>query len=321
MIQTTVRRPHGITQFATSGIPDARRIALWEQHNARSLVGLKARTLDGESLEAVELNLNLPSLQLAKVTGTPHVVERDARQIAEHPAEGVVAYFALRGQGTFYHRGGCEMLSPGQGIIYDADQPFSRGFADGLSELALKIPRATLKELTGRPNLARPYVFRFGGPVTGGTVHARALARSVGGALGGSAVEWDALETTVTGLLGSLLGDCTPGGHVAAADAFIAAHLADPDLTAGRIAAAVGISERQLSRLFAESGRSIPQAVLEARLAAVRSSLADPAQARMPLSEVAARFGFASQASFSRSYRAHFGTTPLRDRRMLLTSR
>lgn len=312
------RRPHGLTRFATTGIPDERRISLWEQHNARSLVGLRAQISGDATFQAVELNLNLPTLQLAKVRCTPHAVERDSRQIAAHPAEGVVAYFILGGTGHFEHRGGREALCAGQGILCDVDQPFSRDLSEGVDELAVKIPRATLKELTGTSNLAVPRVFSFRGETPDAT-HAAALAQVVGGAMSGNIVEWDALEQRVVDLLGHILGNAgSTAGHVSAAEVFIASHFATPGLSAGRLADVVGISQRQLSRLFADSGRSVPQAILEARLQAAREFMAAPEHASTALSEVAARHGFASQAYFTRSYRSHFNTTPLRDRKELL---
>jgi AraC-like DNA-binding protein len=313
------RRPHGLTRFATTGIPDERRIPLWEQHNSRSLVGLRAQTLGDAAFQGLELNLNLPTLQLARVRGTPHVVERDYAHIAEHPAEGVVAYFILRGAGHFTHRGGREALAAGQGILCDVDQPFSRDLSAGIDELAVKIPRSTLTELTGTSNLAAPRVFSFRGTAPD-AMHAAALAQAVGGALSGHLLEWDALEQRVVDLLGHLLGNGSAAGHVSAAEAFIASHFTAPGLSAGRLAAAVGISERQLSRLFADSGRSVPQAILEARLQAARQFMAAAEHASTPLSAVAARHGFASQAHFTRSYRAHFNTTPLRDRKELLAA-
>ncbi|NKX54809.1 helix-turn-helix domain-containing protein [Arthrobacter mobilis] len=308
-------RPHGLTRFSTAGLPGAQRISLWEEHNARALVGLQARTLTGGALEATELNLILPRLQFAQVSGNPHVVERSARQIAEHPAEAVVAYFALEGEGFFYHRDGCEILKPGQAILYDADQPFMRGFSHGLKELALKVPRRTLSELTGRSGLNRPKVFGFRGP-DAGSIHAEALASALSGALAGRTADWDGLETTALELLAELLGGgAGQAGHLAAAQAFITARLADPRLSAGRIAAAVGISERHLSRVFAEAGSSVPRAILDARLEAARRQLLSPTGARVPLGGLAAQLGFASQAHFSRSYKEKFGLSPLQDRK------
>jgi AraC-like DNA-binding protein len=304
-----------LTRFSTAGLPGSQRIALWEEHNARALVGLQARTLTGGALNATELNLSLTRLQFAQVWGSPHVVERSARDIAAHPAEAAVAYFTLEGEGFFYHRDGCQILRPGEAILYDADQPFMRGFSHGLKELALKIPRRTLSELTGQSGLNRPKVFGFRGP-DAGSVHAGALAAALSAGLSGRAVDRDGLEETALGLLAEILGAGSgPAGHLAAAQTFIAARLADPRLSAGRIAAALGVSERQLSRIFAGAGTSVPRAILDARLEAARQQLLSPAASRTPLGGVAAQLGFASQAHFSRRYKEKFGVSPLQDRR------
>lgn len=308
--------PAGFTRFSTDGLPDSHRIPEWEVHNARALVGLAAKTDGRAPLRATELNLALPRLQLARVSGTPHRVERDESHISAHPARGIVAYFALQGSGTFYHRHGCEAVAPGQGIVVDADQPFERGFADGLTELALKVPRAAVVRLLGSPNLVRPRLFDFraGAHDAGPAAPAARLAGALGSALRGRAVAWDEFEDELIGLLGALLAD-DGGGHFRAALAVIRARHADPSLGAAGIAAAIGLSERQLSRIFAAEGTSVPRAVLDARLDAAQSLLT---VATLPMAEVATRTGFASQAQFSRSYRQRYGLPPLRHRRELL---
>lgn len=300
--------PPGLTKFRTHDLPGSRRLAGWEEHNARALVGLRAQPLGDRPFDGTEVNLTLPRLQAARVTGTPHAVDRDVRQIAVHPADGVIVYFALAGANQFSHRGGQELIVPGQALVVDGDQPFRRTFSHGLTELVLKAPRSLLREIgTGT---VKPQVFSFED-----NTHARALVTALSGALRGGPADWDGLETVATGLLGALLGgECSAAADLAAAHAFIAAHLPEQDLSASRIAAAIGYSERHLSRLFAKSGQSVPQAVLTARLDAARRMLTEP----ITLAEVAARNGFVSQAHFSRTYKARFGVTPRQDRREFL---
>ncbi|MGW6934601.1 AraC family transcriptional regulator [Lentzea sp. NPDC054927] len=301
--------PPGLTRFRTHDLPGSRRLTGWEEHNARALVGLRALPLGDRPFDGTEINLTLPRLQVARVTGSPHAVERDVRQIALHPADGVVVYFALSGAGHFEHRGGRELIAPGQGLVMDGDQPFQRTFSHGLTELVLKAPRALVRETSGRSGPVKPRVFGFQD-----NAHAQALVTALSGALRGGPADWEGLERVATGLLGVLLGgERSDTGDLAAAHAYIAAHLAEQDLSASRIAAAIGYSERHLSRLFARSGQSVPQAVLTARLDAARRLLAEP----ISLAEVATRSGFASQAHFSRTYRARFGTTPCHDRRQV----
>src|SRR6266568_2596146 len=158
--------------FSTAGLPAARRIELWERHNTAALIGLSCHTTEPGSLEATEVNVPLGRIQLARVTGSPHVVERTAEVIRHSPADAVAVYLTLRGEAWFRHRDGPRELRPGQILICDADRPFARGFARGLEELAIKVPRAAL----GLASLRSPVVAAF---ARGNDPYARALARLV----------------------------------------------------------------------------------------------------------------------------------------------
>ena len=246
--------------FSTVGLPPARRIELWEDHNAAALIGLRCQMLGESPLEATELNLQLEQMHLARVRGNPHVVERPAELIRSQPSDAIAVYLTLVGEAFFYHSGGLLTLRPGQALICDADRPFMRGFSGGLEELAIKVPRPLFRELTGRAELNTPVVRDF----AGGDVATRTLARLADRALRPSAGEpvdeAIALDLLVT-VLGGRPREAAPV-HLANARAFIEEHLTDPGLSAARVAAAVGISERHLSRAFAAAGPSLPQFVL-----------------------------------------------------------
>lgn len=309
-------REPGMIRFSTMALPEPRRVELWENHNARSLIGLGCRTLNDASLEATEYNLQLPGLQFAHVSGNPHVVERTHRHISATPADAVVVYFNLEGEAFFYHRDGCEMLRPGQAILHDADQPFMRGFSRGLQELALKIPRTVFREISGRDGLGKPQVFDFRG-IGAANSHASALVDLMKSALTAQESDGQLVESAALGLLRVLINGVGPDnglGHFSAAKAFIAQRFRDPQLSAAQISSAIGISERQLSRIFAAEGISVPRFILNERLEAARRTLTVPNAARPLLGQLAAGLGFSSQAHFSRAYKDHFGMTPLQDR-------
>lgn len=306
---------HGVVRFSTAGLPEPRRVELWENHNARSLIGLGCRTLSEAALEATELNLQLPRIQFAHVAGNPHVVERTQSYISANPADAVVVYFNLDGEAFFYHRDGCEMLRPGQAVLYDADQPFMRGFSHGLRELALKIPRPVYKEISGRSSLGRPQIFDFRRSVAAGQ-HANALAGLMKSALADPEPDGAGLEASALDLFRILVnGDGGGIGHFAAAKSFILQRLRDPQLSAPLVAAAIGISDRQLSRVFAQKGISVVRFIREERLQLARRLLADPGNPRQPLARLAAELGFSSQSHFSRAYKELFGVSPLQARR------
>jgi AraC-like DNA-binding protein len=309
--------------FSTAGLPAAQRIERWESHNAAALIGLDVRT-SGE-LDATETNLQLPLVRLARVSGSAHAVERSAAVIARSPADSVAVYLTLRGDAWFSSADGTRELHPGDALVCATDQPFARGFAHGLEELVVTVPCSAL----GRSPARQPTIIGFGAADGGVPQYARALARLAGRATGTGSVPPD--ERTVLDLTAVLVAgrNVAPAtAHRAAARVYIEEHLADPGLSADRIAAAVGISERQLSRVFAATGSSVPRHILTRRLQLAYATLlrnaanrgadnnnadnrgADnrgPDGSEATVADVAARCGFTSAAYFSHAFRRQFG--------------
>jgi AraC family carnitine catabolism transcriptional activator len=79
-----------------------------------------------------------------------------------------------------------------------------------------------------------------------------------------------------------------------------------------RICQSIGISQRQLDRLFRRFVRQSPAIYYrDIRLDRARGLVT---QTEMPLSEIAVASSFSSQVHFSRAYRERFGIAPRRDR-------
>ncbi|HKD98874.1 MAG TPA: helix-turn-helix domain-containing protein [Micromonosporaceae bacterium] len=96
---------------------------------------------------------------------------------------------------------------------------------------------------------------------------------------------------------------------------FIQQHLGDPWLSPGTIAAAHHLSLRSLQQLFHDEGLTVAGWIRQRRLEQCRRDLADPALASRSVAAVAARWGFASAADFSRAFRAVHGMPPAEYRR------
>jgi AraC-like DNA-binding protein len=285
--------------FSTAGLPEAQRVELWESHNASALIGLAVRAQ--RPLEATEVNVALPRVQLARVAASPHAVSRTADAIA--------VYLTLRGDSLFRHDGATHAVRAGTAVICEADRPFARGFALGLEELVVKVPHAALAD---GPAIASPRIT----PVAGNP-YATALARATGRATTSGRMR-PADEATVLDLVRVLVSGRRAGqavSHRAAARAYIEDHLTEPGLGAARIAAAIGISERQLSRVFAADDTSVPRHILLRRLQLAHALLAGTTSRpgstdgtdRAPIAEIAARCGFTSAAYFSHAFAGHFG--------------
>lgn len=304
-------------RFTTRGLAPASRVHLWEHHNARALIPLDIRTIDESPLQAREINVHLPNFSLAQVNGSPQIVERSESFISENPRDAVAIYFATQGEAFFFHRGGNESLKPGQAIMYDTDLPFTRGFARGLEELVLTIPRSVYRSLTGEESLREPVIFPFGHDAEP-TAHA--LAKLVRSTLAlqsdeGSPptpVSPDA-ERGLLDLLRPLVVHRQAGDgpcYVTAAKDYVEQHLADPDLSAQQVAAAVGISPRHLARAFAEAGLTLREHLRDRRLDRAWELLTSPGADEFAVGELAPRLGFSSHNYFSRAFRNRFDVTP-----------
>jgi AraC-like DNA-binding protein len=293
--------------FSTEDVPEERRVELWEGHNAAALIGLRCTTLDGLPLGATELNVQVDRIRLARVTGTSHTVERSAELIRSDPADAVALYFTLVGEAFFYCEDGVRILHPGQMLACDVDRPFLRGFSQGLQELVVVVPRQLFADITGMTAVRAPLVVDF---AAGGNAHAHALATLVGRAVD-PAEPVSAAEHTMLDLLEVALGKGpTASANLTAARIFIDRRLADQGLSATRVAVGVGVSGRQLSRIFAEQGTSVPKYILGRRLALAHRMLSDAALISLPTSEIARRCGLVSPTHFVRAFKERYGVRP-----------
>lgn len=93
--------------------------------------------------------------------------------------------------------------------------------------------------------------------------------------------------------------------------AFVHQHLAERDLSAERIASALGISVRHLYTVWSVNEISLAQWIIAQRLEACRRQLArhDPSEPTM--AAIAHRWGFADPTHFSRRFREAYGTSPM----------
>jgi AraC-like DNA-binding protein len=81
-------------------------------------------------------------------------------------------------------------------------------------------------------------------------------------------------------------------------------------LTIDTIAQANGLSVRQAQRLFAQSGVTFTEFVLEQRLSLAHRMLIGPQNRYRKISDIAYNIGFGDLSYFNRAFRSRFGITP-----------
>ncbi|MEU1616592.1 helix-turn-helix domain-containing protein [Streptomyces sp. NPDC005722] len=91
---------------------------------------------------------------------------------------------------------------------------------------------------------------------------------------------------------------------------YVRLHLADPDLTAERIAAEHDVSVRWLYLTLSRAGITLGEWIRTQRLEQCRRELASPVHRFMTIEAIAHRWGFAGAPHFSRVFKTAYGVSP-----------
>ncbi|WP_078624028.1 helix-turn-helix domain-containing protein [Streptomyces monomycini] len=302
------------SRMSTRTVAPADRVGVWEDYNRRALVGLRCSPYSEDGLLATQTNTGLGGLRLADIAGNEHVVERSPQTCRTSPKDSVFASLLVSGQAVFLHSGGCFTLAAGDLVLYDTRRSYLLGFPTAMRQLLVDVPREVFTERCLPGGVPVPLVFSSDTAAEAPLL--RRLEAVLSGRFGGPHPgDAAAAERGVLDLLHCLAVRGGPDGtdqgtRLLLARDHIDRHLADPRLCAAHVADALGISTRQLSRDFRQTGRSPSRHILERRLERARQQLADPASARLTVADIAHRWGFASQPHFTRVFREHFGRTP-----------
>ncbi|EMD2213629.1 helix-turn-helix domain-containing protein [Pseudomonas aeruginosa] len=301
---------------STQDIPLEQRLAFWEDYNASILVGLKCSSYSQAGFAATQDNLCLERLRLARIGGNEHVVERDRSMIRAVPKESIFVSLVQGSQSFFYQDNGCNLLQPGELVIYRTDKPYLFGFSGPMRQFIFDIPQDDFAERCLRD---------FKGPLKIGAESPvqRLLVRTLGertrdflDSPHGEDAEryqeeaYDLLASIISDHAGEHRASALGASYLLAAKQYIQQHLDEPALSCERVAAATGVSSRHLARLFAQEGSSPGRYLQERRLERARQLLVSPQGRRLDVAEVAYRHGFSSQAHFARAFKARYGMTP-----------
>lgn len=301
---------------STQGVPLEQRIAFWEAYNASILVGLRCSSYSPSGFTATQDNLCLDRMRVARIGGNEHVVERDRSMVRAVPKESVFVSLVLGTESFFYHDNGCSLLQPSELVIYRTDKPYLFGFCGPMRQFLFDIPQNDFAERCLR-NFKGPLKIEAQNPVQ------RLLVRTLsertqsffdaprGDGAGGFQDEaLDLLGSIISDRAGEHRASTLSASYLLTAKQYIREHLHEPWLNCEQIAAATGVSSRHLARLFMQEGRTPHRYVQEKRLEQARDMLASPQGRRLDIVEIACRYGFSSQAHFSRVFKGHYGITP-----------
>jgi AraC-like DNA-binding protein len=234
----------------------------------------------------------------------------EIRRTAE-PAYGLL--YLVGGRERVSQDGHEFTLRAGSFALWDSQRRIDFLVPEGLQKITLMLPQRLLeaalpnaRDLTGIPLSARD------GAGALLATHLRSLARQ-GEALPDAqreAVLRATLALAVAALDAVVAIDVPDHRRrlMARITGYALKNLQDPELTPERVAAALGISLRQLHRVFGASGWTLARWLWHQRLLRCRQEL--DLRDGTPISTIAFRWGFSDAAHFSRAFREAYGCAP-----------
>jgi AraC family transcriptional activator of tynA and feaB len=295
----------------------AEQFAYWREVVCETWFGLWAeRTGSGPFQATIELH-GIGDVQMARALLPEHRMGRSAPEIARlsqtayclhHLHEGVVHGVY---QGVEYEAG------PGDLLLFDtAKQCDSFVIAQPVRSTVLHVPRHLIDRQVTSLNRTLVRVQGYDGMGALLASYMTALSQTA------STLPPEAMSKAGAILCDLAVAAFQPAASIdpdqsgirqarlATARQFITNNLTDPELSIGKVAAHLKVSQRYVQKLFEGTGSTVSETLASARLDACYRALTDPRQSRRTISDIAFSSGFNDLSWFHRCYKQRWNETP-----------
>ena len=309
--------------FSTDDLPPGDRVSFWCDHFAKQAHSITpGEAPDPRGFRAASDGHVAGEFALLDIESGLRSVRRTSADVARDKTE---SFFIRRFRRPVIWRAGPRSTlvdlvhEPGDFCVSSTEWRFDAESTGAVSFGMLIIPQAALSPLLAGGRLARPFRLTGASPLgslLGAVIDAAKgqlplLADELGEAVLHNACGLVALACGASDEGATRGRDSLRSAHFAALKRHIDLHLADPGLTPVSAAAAVGISVRQLHRLFEPTGSSFARYVQRQRLLRCRDAIAGATGTGRSVIDVAFGWGFNSMATFYRTFVSEFGETPV----------
>ena len=300
--------------WTTAAVEPRRQFSMWREITRQSFAPLEADP-DAEGAFAATASICTKGrARFSRVEAEGHRV-RQTRASVAGVAGGFSAKLVMRHHIRAEQFGEDVVLEPGDIALIDLAAPCTISFPEGCSLLGIVLPDESVRCRLGPRG--RPSSLRVSG---------NGLGALIGSYLRGlwelSGEDVADVDDMVIDHLGALFGRAAHSHSPEPARqairrvtcqrilAEIAANLADPSLSAERVAARLRISRSHLYALMVESGMNFAGYLREQRLQAARRYLASDRFRGARIADIAMHCGYSDAASFTRAYGRRFGHPP-----------
>ncbi|WP_306336563.1 helix-turn-helix domain-containing protein [Streptomyces sp. KL118A] len=323
--------------LTSEAVPPEERFDWWFGLKSASPIATTLHSDFTDDFPVAVDHVDLGAATLTTMSYPSAEVRRTARHIRRGDPGSLQVSLTLQGLSGFEQAGRNVRFGAGNFLLYESSSPFEgwmrRGDESGgptrsivatLPLHLLPFPADRLGDIVSRPLSGRE---GFGSLLA----HFMCQVVDDAGQFGDTTAAADRLTHTLVDLVGHLAAqhldnerELPPESRTRTlllqVQSHIRRHLRDPGLNPDSIAAAHHISTRYLHRLFQDQGLTVSSWIRRLRLERCRRALANPTLAAVPVGAIAARWGFAQPAVFTRAFRAAYGLTPSEVRARTLMS-
>ncbi|MBR1126087.1 helix-turn-helix domain-containing protein [Bradyrhizobium lablabi] len=305
--------------FSTDDIAPRDRFDHWREERSRALFGVTIE-IEPERRAGFQGHFSAVAVgcaKLAEMKASSYVVSRTSADIARIAADSLSIGHQIRGPGWMdAGEDRVSLLEEGRFAVSYSDLPYkgTPKRTDGFHFRSLSVPLAAF------PDLAKPARQLWGQPAAA-SPQLENLFSATFGAMAAEGETWPDAQRVVRHVaqLALLLRGVVPAGtgrsraavrfgQFHAARRLISANLHRPDLSPQMIADWLAISLRQLHLLFEPTGESCARTILSMRLREARRRLMT--RKGEPVAQIAFACGFASIATFYRTFQTAYGIAP-----------
>ena len=301
-------------RFSTACVQPALRRDAWLQCVGSHCVPFASEHVPRDIEASMDLR-RVGRFSCARIVQTSSSLLRSRREIEKSDLEEIFVLLQLSGRSHLEQSGRTAQMSPGAVTIIHSSRPCRFVFDGKNVQLAFHLPAAvaTAKAMAWESRLATVFDdstnAAIGALLRSTFESADPRTRSRG----------EVVADAIAGLLATCLeGDSWKLGSeheageelLSTVQLYVLAHLGDSGLSPEVIAAAHGISERTLHRMFGPSGHSVCRWIRQSRLDRCAADLADPRMRSQSISQIAFRWGFNDAAHFSTVFRAEYSLSP-----------
>lgn len=312
-----------IASFTTDAVRRSQRVEFWRRFVCNHVADIDCRVDRQADFQGLIHTYAFGRMSLSTLAADPHWVGRATDRIERVRNDYFLVIFQMSGSAQYRQNRHDSILRKGDFVLYEPRLPYEMALCDRFEHITLRLPRSALRslsnslaEIVGKPVRSQT----FGGELVGRLL--TATVRRIPNLPPRATYAYaESIADLIVHAIVQEVASCprqlrpTKGYTLAQAKQFILDNLHRDDLSLRMIGDRIGVSPRQVNRLFRAEGTSTGQWIKGMRLERCAATLIDSESVSIALSQVAFDAGFNDISHFCRDFKRRYGLSPGQYRR------